>query len=151
MSADKPDAGEWAESIVDRFMEAAIMAAITESLIEQNAPDSVSIYPIMDKVIAALERGDTIRRTAQLPPGAGAKAEPAPPAPPAAPDLADYQEWWSRQIPNNFKHESAVAIAYAQSKLARAESELEKLREALGKAKAKLDCFRGLLAKTYYE
>lgn len=56
MSADKPDAGEWAESIVDRFMEAAIMAAITESLIEQHAPDSVSIYPIMDKVIAALER-----------------------------------------------------------------------------------------------
>ena len=52
----KPDAGEWAESIVDRFMETAIMAAITESLIEQNAPDSVSIYPIMDKVIAALER-----------------------------------------------------------------------------------------------
>ena len=65
----------------------------------------------------------------------GAKAEPAPPAPPAAPDLADYQEWWSRQIPNNFKHESAVAIAYAQSKLARAEPELEKLREALRKLK----------------
>lgn len=69
--------------------------------------------------------------------------EPAPPAPPAAPDLADYQEWWSRQIPNNFKHESAVAIAYAQSKLARAESELEQVKAERDRLREALETIKG--------